>query len=43
LTENGIDQFRLSAVGYGEDRPISSNKTRKGRKENRRVEINLVK
>lgn len=43
LTENGIDQFRLSAVGYGEDRPISSNKTRKGRGENRRVEINLVK
>ncbi|WP_103865775.1 OmpA family protein [Aquimarina sp. I32.4] len=43
LTENGIDQFRLSAVGYGEDRPIVSNKTRKGRAENRRVEINLVK
>ncbi|EZH75079.1 cell envelope biogenesis protein OmpA [Aquimarina atlantica] len=43
LTENGIDQFRLSAVGYGEDRPIASNKTRKGRGENRRVEINLVK
>ncbi len=43
LTENGIDQFRLSAVGYGEDRPIASNKTRAGRSENRRVEINLVK
>ncbi|KAA1246297.1 OmpA family protein [Aquimarina sp. RZ0] len=43
LTENGIDQFRLSAVGYGEDKPIASNKTRKGRAENRRVEINLVK
>ncbi|MFD2563444.1 OmpA family protein [Aquimarina rubra] len=43
LTENGIDQFRLSAVGYGEDRPIASNKTRAGRAQNRRVEINLVK
>ncbi|GGX07115.1 OmpA family protein [Aquimarina muelleri] len=43
LTENGIDQFRLSAVGYGEDRPIASNKTRAGRAENRRVEINLLK
>ncbi len=43
LVENGIDQFRLSAVGYGEDKPIASNKTRAGRKENRRVEINLVK
>ncbi|MBQ4819849.1 OmpA family protein [Aquimarina sp. MMG016] len=43
LVENGIDQFRLSAVGYGEDRPIATNKTRKGRAQNRRVEINLVK
>ncbi len=43
LTENGVDQFRLSAVGYGEDRPIATNKTRAGRAKNRRVEINLVK
>ncbi len=43
LSENGIDQFRLSAVGYGEDRPIATNKTRAGRAQNRRVEINLVK
>ncbi len=43
LTENGVDQFRLSAVGYGEDRPIATNKTRAGRAQNRRVEINLVK
>ena len=43
LTENGVDQFRLSAVGYGEDKPIASNRTRAGRAQNRRVEINLVK
>ncbi len=43
LTTNGIDQFRLSAVGYGESRPIATNKTRAGRAQNRRVEINLVK
>ena len=43
LVDHGIDEFRLSAVGYGESRPIASNKTRKGRAENRRVEINLVK
>ena len=43
LVENGVDQFRLSAVGYGESRPIASNKTRAGRAQNRRVEINLVK
>lgn len=43
LVENGIDQFRLSAIGYGEDRPIASNKTKAGRAKNRRVEINLIK
>ena len=43
LIENGIDAFRLSALGYGESKPIDSNKTRKGRANNRRVEINLAK
>ena len=43
LVENGVDQFRLSSKGYGESKPIASNKTRAGRAQNRRVEINLVK
>ncbi len=43
LVANGIDKFRLSAIGYGEDRPIASNKTKEGRAQNRRVEINLAK
>ncbi|MFD1616148.1 OmpA family protein [Gelatiniphilus marinus] len=43
LVNNGIDAFRLSALGYGESKPIDSNKTRKGRANNRRVEINLAK
>ncbi len=43
LTANGIDQFRLSSTGYGEERPIASNDTRSGRAQNRRVEINLAK
>ncbi len=43
LTSNGIDQFRLSSKGFGEAKPIDSNKTRAGRANNRRVEINLVK
>ncbi len=43
LVKNGIDEFRLSAIGYGETRPIASNKTRAGRALNRRVEINLAK
>ncbi|RNC88072.1 MAG: OmpA family protein [Winogradskyella sp.] len=42
LVANGVDQFRLSSKGYGEDKPIADNKTRSGRKQNRRVEINLA-
>ncbi|MBP1838732.1 OmpA family protein [Formosa algae] len=43
LVGHGIDEFRLSSKGYGETKPIDSNKTRAGRANNRRVEINLVK
>ncbi len=43
LVKNGVDEFRLSALGYGESKPIDSNKTRAGRANNRRVEINLAK
>ena len=43
LVEEGIEEFRLSAVGYGEEKPMATNNTRNGRKQNRRVEINLVK
>ncbi len=43
LIAEGIGAARLTAIGYGEAQPIASNKTRSGRKENRRTEINLVK
>ncbi|MDB4293221.1 OmpA family protein, partial [Maribacter sp.] len=43
LIAEGIAADRLTAVGYGEARPIADNKTRAGRKENRRTEINLMK
>ncbi len=43
LTSHGIATSRLTSIGYGEDKPIATNKTRTGRKQNRRVEINLVK
>ena len=43
LIEKGVGASRLTAVGYGEAKPIATNKTRAGRKENRRLEINLVK
>ena len=43
LIEKGISGSRLTAIGYGEEKPIATNRTRSGRKQNRRVEINLVK
>jgi len=42
LIKNGIEENRLTSVGYGEARPVGDNKTRAGRAQNRRVEINLM-
>lgn len=42
LIENGIDTSRLSSAGYGESRPIDTNKTAAGKANNRRVEVKLV-
>ena len=43
LVSKGIPQNRLTSEGYGESNPIASNKTAKGRQDNRRVEISLDK
>jgi len=43
LISNGIDESRLTSMGYGEEKPIADNNTRNGRTANRRVEINLIK
>jgi len=43
LVKEGIGADRLTAIGYGEAKPIASNNTRAGRTQNRRVEINLIK
>jgi len=40
--ESGIDPLRLSAVSYGQYRPVASNKTEAGRSKNRRIEIILI-
>ncbi|MEO8569216.1 MAG: OmpA family protein [Ginsengibacter sp.] len=41
LVENGVDESRIVATGYGEDKPIEDNKTAAGRAKNRRVEMRL--
>jgi OOP family OmpA-OmpF porin len=37
LIASGVNPSRLKAVPYGESRPIADNKTKQGRKRNRRV------
>jgi chemotaxis protein MotB len=39
LAAESIEPSRLSAAGYGEFRPVASNATEEGRKQNRRVDL----
>ncbi len=43
LIENGVDTSRLRSTGFGETKPIDTNKTAKGKANNRRVEVKLIK
>jgi OOP family OmpA-OmpF porin len=42
LSEKGVSTSRLSAKGYGPDRPIAENTTPQGRSKNRRVQFTKV-
>jgi len=37
----GIPGFRMTAVGYGETRPIANNETSQGRARNRRIDVRI--
>ncbi|MFH1379359.1 MAG: PorV/PorQ family protein [bacterium] len=43
LVKNGINSKRLKPKGYGETRPVDSNKTKVGRAKNRRVVVIILK
>ncbi len=40
--ENGVEAYRLTAIGYAENRPIETNETLEGRKRNRRVTVMIL-
>jgi outer membrane protein OmpA-like peptidoglycan-associated protein len=42
LIKYGVEPSRMSAQGFGKDRPIADNKTAEGRKDNRRVEFHIA-
>jgi outer membrane protein OmpA-like peptidoglycan-associated protein len=42
LVSLGLDNGRISAIGYGNTYPISTNETEKGRDKNRRVSFKIV-
>ncbi|PSC04576.1 hypothetical protein SLNSH_12395 [Alsobacter soli] len=41
LAEAGVNRARLSAAGFGEERPVASNDTEEGRAKNRRIDIEV--
>ncbi len=41
LTGHGVDAKRLSSEGFGPDKPIDTNETEQGKKNNRRVEFHI--
>ena len=43
MIKRGVQAERLSYAGYGEESPIATNNTAEGRRQNRRVEISVVK
>jgi len=43
IVGKGIEEGRITNVGHGPDRPISSNQTEEGRAQNRRVEMRITR
>jgi outer membrane protein OmpA-like peptidoglycan-associated protein len=39
VVARGVEALRLSAVGWGQDKPVADNATEEGRAKNRRVEV----
>jgi len=42
FSDEGVDPFRMAAIGYGQYRPVAANKTAEGRSRNRRVVVVIL-
>ena len=42
LVSKGVDATRLSAIGYGDTKPLADNKTEEGRAKNRRTVFKVL-
>jgi len=42
FVSKGIKAIRLTAVGFGDTKPIANNDTEQGKNNNRRTEINVI-
>ncbi|PIS27571.1 MAG: hypothetical protein COT43_09835 [Candidatus Marinimicrobia bacterium CG08_land_8_20_14_0_20_45_22] len=43
LVSQGIEQDRLTTVGYGKNRPVGDNETEDGRAMNRRIVFKMIR
>jgi OOP family OmpA-OmpF porin len=43
LINKGVETSRIESVGHGEDQPIAPNDTEQGRKQNRRIEFEILR
>jgi outer membrane protein OmpA-like peptidoglycan-associated protein len=43
LVKSGIEASRMTAAGYGQEKPFASNATEEGKAQNRRLELVVAK